>query len=120
MDIYLGNSTLGLPVPDFTKGAARVDLSRTLEQHFDLNGQAGVIGGKAEAGFAQMLTQAMDGVSASQHNADRLVGLAITDPSSVEVHDISIAMAKANMSLSVTKAVLDRTITSFKEILNQR
>jgi flagellar hook-basal body complex protein FliE len=120
MDIYLGNSTLGLPVPDFTKGAARVDLLRTSEQHFDLNGQRGVIETQPQARFAHLLTQAMDGVSSSQHEADRLVGLAITDPASVEVHDISIAMAKANMSLSVTKAVIDRTITSFKEILNQR
>jgi flagellar hook-basal body complex protein FliE len=70
--------------------------------------------------FATMLMDAMNKTSQDQNNVERLTELAIVDPESVDVHELTIAMAKANMSLSLSKAIIDRTVTGFKDILSQR
>ena len=38
----------------------------------------------------------------------------ITDPESVDVHDVTIALAEANLSLSMTKAIIDRAIRAYR------
>ena len=35
----------------------------------------------------------------------------LVDPDSVDAHDVTIAMAKANLSLNITRTVLDRVVT---------
>jgi flagellar hook-basal body complex protein FliE len=44
----------------------------------------------------------------------------ITDPDSVDIHDVTIALAEANLSLSMTKAIMDRAIRAYQEIVNLR
>ena len=44
----------------------------------------------------------------------------ITDPDSVDVHDVTIALAEANLALSMTKAVVDRALAAYREIINVR
>lgn len=44
----------------------------------------------------------------------------ITDPDSVDSHDVTIAMQKANMALEITKAIVDRALQSYREIINLR
>jgi flagellar hook-basal body complex protein FliE len=44
----------------------------------------------------------------------------VTDPTSVNVEDVTIALAEANLSLSMTKAVVDRALAAYREIINVR
>lgn len=121
MNIRLGDSTLGLPLADFTKGAAHVALKQNNPLHFDESGI--MLKNKPEdqqQSFANLLAAALGDVSSAQRSADDLAAAAIVNPDSVNAHDVTIAIAKANMSLSIAKSVIDKSISSFKEILNQR
>jgi flagellar hook-basal body complex protein FliE len=44
----------------------------------------------------------------------------ITAPDSVDVHDVTIALAEANLAISMTKAIVDRALTAYREIINVR
>jgi flagellar hook-basal body complex protein FliE len=45
---------------------------------------------------------------------------AITEPDSVDIQDITIAEAKANLSLNITRTLLDRIVRGWKEVINTR
>ena len=44
----------------------------------------------------------------------------IINPDSVDPHDVTIAMAKANTSLQMAKTVLDHALKAYREIINIR
>ena len=44
----------------------------------------------------------------------------ITDPDSVDIHDVTLAMSKAQMSLSIAQTVIDRMITGWNELTTMR
>ena len=44
----------------------------------------------------------------------------IVDPESVDVHDVTIAMAEANLSLKIAQSVIDRLIKGWNEITTTR
>jgi flagellar hook-basal body complex protein FliE len=62
----------------------------------------------------------LDQVSAQQHAPGTLIQAAITEPGSVDVHDITIAQARASMSLNVTRTVLNRLVQGWKDLINTR
>ncbi len=70
--------------------------------------------------FGQLLFDSINEVSDHQNEASRLSVEAIINPDSVAPHDVTIAMAKANMSLSIAKNVMDRVIQGYKDITNLR
>jgi flagellar hook-basal body complex protein FliE len=74
----------------------------------------------AESGFGKALMEALDAVNADQQKAMDLTQKMITEPDSVEVHDVTIALASASLSLSIAKAVLDRAVRAYQEIINVR
>ena len=71
-------------------------------------------------GFANVMLKALDNVSADQQFSASLAQAAVTDPGSVDVQDITIAQAKATMSLSMTQTILSRLVTEWKDIINSR
>ena len=71
-------------------------------------------------GFGRLLAQAFGIVNDKQIDATQLGRQMITDPDSVNVHDITIAMAEANLSLSMTKAIVDRALRAYREIISTR
>ncbi|MCX7031752.1 MAG: flagellar hook-basal body complex protein FliE [Spirochaetes bacterium] len=97
-----------------------VTMTRTNAKHL-----AGV-GGKpaettgVEAAFGDLLLKALNQVNDSQVTAVDLAQAMITDPDSVDVHDVTIALAEANLALSMTKAVVDRALAAYREIINVR
>ena len=44
----------------------------------------------------------------------------ITDPDSVDSHDVTIAMREATLALELTKAVVDKALSAYREIINLR
>ena len=75
----------------------------------------------ARAGtFQDAMLHALDKVSAQNQFASNLHQAAITDPDSVSVHDITIAQAQANMSLNITRNVLNRLVQGWRDLINIR
>ncbi|HKJ85647.1 MAG TPA: flagellar hook-basal body complex protein FliE [Spirochaetia bacterium] len=76
--------------------------------------------GNQDGTFGSMLMNSLNSVNAQQQTADNLAVQAVVDPENVNTHDVTIAAAKANLSLSITKSVVDRVIQAYREIQNVR
>ena len=74
----------------------------------------------AEGSFGSLFMQALGQVNDQQVRAQDLSQALITDPESVDIHDVTVALAEANLSLSMTKAIIDRAIRAYREIINIR
>lgn len=70
--------------------------------------------------FGQLLFDSLNEVSDRQNAASDLAVQSIADPESVSPHDVTIAMAEANMSLSIAKNVMDRVIQGYRDLTNLR
>jgi flagellar hook-basal body complex protein FliE len=79
---------------------------------------AGVVTGAGT--FEQAMLQALDQVSAQDQFASNLAQLAITEPDTVDIHDVTIAQAKASMSLDIARNVMSRLVQGWKDIINTR
>ena len=77
-------------------------------------------GGISERKFGDLLLGALGNVNDSQLKAMDLSQRMITDPGSVNVEDVTIALADANLALSMTKSIVDRALAAYREIINIR
>ena len=84
----------------------------------DQVGAQGVLDGAGS--FEKAMLQALDSVNSDQNQSTDLMQTMITDPESVDPHDVTIAMAKANLSLNIARTVLSRVVQDWKEIINTR
>jgi len=69
--------------------------------------------------FGDLFVKAFERVNESLLRSQALSQAMITDPDSVDVHDLSIAMAEANLAISMTKNIVDRAIRAYREITTQ-
>ena len=99
-----------------------VNLARTNPRHIAGIGaaQAATESKGAEQAFGDLLLSALNTVNQSQLTSMDLTQKMITDPDSVEVHDVTIALAEANLAISMTKAIVDRALAAYREIINVR
>ena len=102
-----------------------VRLARTNPGHLPGIGEAlSIVSAPASSGvegkFGELLAGALDSVNGSQLKAMGLSQQMITDPGSVNVEDVTIALADANLALSMTKAIVDRALAAYREIINVR
>ncbi len=95
-----------------------VSIHRTHEKHIPGLGETG--NAENPGDFAEVLKNALHEANAVQQESTALAQSFITDPDSVDVHDVTIAMAKANMAIQITKQVLDGAIKAYNEIINVR
>ncbi|MCG8453729.1 MAG: flagellar hook-basal body complex protein FliE [Spirochaetales bacterium] len=72
------------------------------------------------SGFGAMVSEALGSVSDAQLNADAVFEKMITNPDDVEPADVTIAMAKAEMSLNLTKTIVDRAVKAYNDITSMR
>ena len=70
--------------------------------------------------FQDYLLKAMDSMNSQQVDVANIQEQLITDPDSVDVHDVTIAMQKARMSLNLAQTVIDRLVTDWNEITTTR
>ena len=70
--------------------------------------------------FSEALLGALDKVSAYQQFSSNLNQAALLDPDSVNVEDVSMAMAEASMSLNITRNVLNRIVQGWRDLINTR
>ena len=77
----------------------------------------GAGGGPAGAGFADKLTNAIDGVSDQSVAADdKLAKLASGEE--VDLHGTMIALEEADITLRTMVAVRDKVVSAYQEIMN--
>jgi len=70
--------------------------------------------------FESYLLEAVNKVNDNQLDLGRVQEQLVTDPDSVDVHDVTTAMAKAQMSLNLAQTVIDRLLTGWQEIQTTR
>ena len=70
--------------------------------------------------FESYLLDAVEKLNGQQADVDKLEERLITDPDSVDIHDVTIAMAKAQMSLTLAQTVVDRVITGWTNLSQTR
>jgi flagellar hook-basal body complex protein FliE len=80
----------------------------------------GAQGVSGDGNFDTVMLKALDKVSAYQQNYDAMIQQAIIDPDSMDVHDIAEAQAKAELSLNITRTILNRVVQAWKDIINTR
>lgn len=70
--------------------------------------------------FESYILEAVDAVNEKQLDVSRVEQKFITDPDSVDIHDVTTAMAKAQMSLNLAQTVIDRLLTGWSELQTTR
>ncbi len=95
-------------------------MSRTDARHMKVVGQNAPDEIPEASTFADLVRKGLNAANEDQLNSNEMFVKMITEPDSVEVHDVSIAMAKANMSLQITKSVVDGAVQAYKDIINMR
>lgn len=75
--------------------------------------------GKARS-FDNYLAEAVDYVNSKQMASAANVEQLIIDPDSIDIHDVTTAMAEANMSLSLAQTVISRMVSTWNEITTTR
>ena len=85
-----------------------------------LGGKVGAEAALRTGSFEDAMLKALDAVNTDQNTSSELMTAAVVDPDSVDAHDVTTAMAKANLSLNIARTVLDRIVRGWKEVLNTR
>ncbi len=75
---------------------------------------------KPAASFEQTILKAFDDVNAKQIKMDQLSEQMNVNPDSVNVHDVTIGMAQASLSLKLAQTVIDRLVKSWNDITTTR
>lgn len=97
----------------------QVPLKATHQNHFGIKPK-GVEDESASQEFTNALKAALGETNNLQQGLTSITEAYLTDPESVDVHDVTIAMSKANMSLEITKAVVDGALKAYNNIINIR
>ncbi|WP_300747929.1 flagellar hook-basal body complex protein FliE [uncultured Brachyspira sp.] len=96
-------------------------LKTTDYRHYGPERQLGRIsGGDLISNFGTMLSDAVDAVNQKQVDRDNIIVQAGIRPDQVDVSDVMNAVAEAELSLSFTKAVIDRAVRAYQEITTYR
>ncbi len=75
---------------------------------------------RVEQDFGALLWKALGGVNDMQRRSIELTDRMVTEPESVNVQDVMIAGAEATLAISMTKAIVDRALAAYREIINVR
>jgi flagellar hook-basal body complex protein FliE len=75
---------------------------------------------KKGGSFEEYLLNALSMVNDAQNKSSGIAEQLITDPDSVDIHDVTTAMAEAKMTLDIAQAVIDRMLTAWGEITTTR
>jgi flagellar hook-basal body complex protein FliE len=77
-------------------------------------------GGEASKNFGGLVTDALNRVNDLSQKSSQLSQQFITDPESVDAHDVTIAMSKAKLAVSMTNKVVNEALQAYNKIINLR
>lgn len=97
----------------------QMTLRRTNDNH--MAGRREAIPSPVErTSFGDALFGSLEEVNRHQVSHEELSIQAVLNPESVEAHDLTIAAAQAQTSLSITRNIVDRVIQAYRDITNLR
>jgi len=96
--------------PYFGNGAKSIHLQKTV----------GAEGITRAGSFEHAMLQALDKVSGTQQYSSELAKEALINPDSVDIHDVTMAQAKADMALGITRNILSRLVQGWRDLINTR
>jgi flagellar hook-basal body complex protein FliE len=70
--------------------------------------------------FEHVMLQALDNVSGQTQYASALGREAIVNPDGVDIQDLTIAQAEANMSFNAARNILSRLVQGWRDLINTR
>lgn len=95
-----------------------VDMKVSQKKHFGIgNIQEEEV---LEKDFSKVFLNALDSVNQKQVEAQELSIKMVSDPESVEAHELSIAQTKAEFALRLTQSILGRVTNAVKDLENIR
>lgn len=95
-------------------------MQRTNPVHLPGINQAEMPKEDGQESFGALVAGALDRVSGEEREADQLYERMLTHPDEVEPHDVSIAIAKSELSLNMAKSVIDRAVKAYNDIIGMR
>lgn len=100
-------------------GGLQMNITRTHPNH--VQGKYEPLAPRAEAAtFRDALMGSLEEINSHQMEHEQLSIQAVVNPESVEAHDLTIAAARANTSLSIAKNVVDRVVQAYRDITSLR
>ena len=78
------------------------------------------VGSKNKSEFENYLLTAIEEMNSQQLENSRLSEKILTNPDDIDIQDVTTAMAKAQMSLSLAQTVIDRLISGWNELSTPR
>ena len=121
MDITIGSLELNRSNPAHLGTSPLIDTAKSF--YTDKNGNVSnepVSAEKKMGAFETYLLESFNGMNNQQLEVSKLQEQIITDPDSVDIHDVTTAMAKAQMSLNLAQTVIDRLVTGWNELSQTR
>jgi flagellar hook-basal body complex protein FliE len=97
-----------------------VTIARTNPLHMDTKGNLAKDEGDGKVSFENALLKAMDGVNAKQMDSSQLTEKMLTDPDSVDAHQVTLAQAEATLSLNMARTIINRLVQGWKDVINTR
>jgi flagellar hook-basal body complex protein FliE len=97
-----------------------VALQKTDPRHLDGSVKHTLKAADPVQGFGELLARTLNGVNQLQLEGAELSRRMITDPNSVDIHDVTIALAEANLALAMTKTIVDKAIQAYRETISIR
>ncbi len=70
--------------------------------------------------FESYLLEAVEKMNQQQLDVSNMQQQIVMDPDSIDIHDVTTAMAKAQMSLNLAQTVIDRVISGWNELSTNR
>lgn len=116
----IGTLELNRTNPAHIGSAPLQDLSKANRLNADGNTLQPTEPQKTRGAFESYLFEAVEAMNSQQTDVSKLQEQLITDPDSVDIHDVTTAMAKAQMSLSLAQTVIDRLTGAWQEISTTR
>ena len=98
----------------------KVNLLRTDPAHIHSNVHSDQSESNKSVSFNDLVIDALNGVNDLAQESTDITQQYIINPDSVDVHDVTIAMSKANLAITMTKSVVDNALKAYREIINIR
>lgn len=77
-------------------------------------------GDEVTENFKDLFVKTINKVNELELKSTDLTNQMVTDPDSVNIHDVMIAAEQAEMAVLLTKDIMDRVIRAYREIINVR
>lgn len=105
-----------LNVSSINPSGHKVKMNSTSPKHFNYIEKAN----SNSPTFLNYLTKSINDTNMAIVNAELLQQQLIEDPDNTNIDDVTIAAKEAEIALNLTKSVINKLITGYKELINIR